>query len=44
MDVTPFRNYVASHPRMIGAVFALLLLLTQTGSALGAGVTIHCGP
>lgn len=44
MHETAFRTYVAEHPRTTGALFALLLLLTQAGTALGAGASVHCGP
>ena len=34
-----------NHPRMIGVLFTLILLLSQAGSAAAAnGVTIDCYP
>lgn len=44
MTQTNFPTYVAEHPKMIGAVFTLLLLLTQAGSALGAACMNYSGP
>lgn len=44
MYETSFRSYVAEHPRMIGALFALTLLLTQAGTALGSGCRAFYGP
>lgn len=36
-------SYLAEHPRMIGVLFMLVLLLTQAGAA-AAGVTSYPGP
>jgi len=40
-ETNPIADYLNDHPRMIGALFTLSLLLSQAGSAVaGAGVTI----
>lgn len=44
MNETSFGAYLAEHPRAIGALFALLVLLAQGQTAMAAGATIHCGP
>ncbi len=42
-NTTTVRSYLENHPRMIGVLFTLMLLLSQAGSAAaGAGVTIDC--
>ncbi|WP_435358638.1 DUF7503 family protein [Haloarchaeobius sp. DFWS5] len=33
----PLTNYLADHPRMIGVVFMIGLLLMQASTAMGAG-------
>lgn len=43
-DSSTLMTYLESNPRMIGALFTLVLLLTQAGAAAaGNGVTIS-GP
>ncbi|MHC3437869.1 DUF7503 family protein [Natrialbaceae archaeon A-gly3] len=37
------KDYLAKHPRMIGVLFTLLLLLTQAGT-VAAGTNTHVGP
>ncbi len=37
------KDYLASHPRMIGALFTVLLLLSQAGSVV-AGSNSQVGP
>lgn len=37
-------SYLAEHPRMIGVLFMLLLVLTQAGSAAGAMSSSIAGP
>ncbi len=37
------KDYLAEHPRMIGVLFALLLLLSQAGTVT-AGTNTHVGP
>ena len=44
MQATPFRTYVEEHPRMLGALFTLLVLLSQAQATLAAGATYHNGP
>ena len=34
------KDYLAEHPRMIGVLFALLLLLSQAGTAAAGSNTI----
>ena len=37
-------DYLAEHPRMIGVLFTMMLLLTQAGNAMaGSGYTVS-GP
>ncbi|MCU4925458.1 hypothetical protein OB905_05570 [Halobacteria archaeon AArc-dxtr1] len=38
------KDYLASHPRMIGALFALMILLSQASSALAGGAASNPGP
>ncbi|WP_449289165.1 DUF7503 family protein [Natrialba taiwanensis] len=37
------KEYLAKHPRMIGAVFTLFLLLSQAGTVI-AGTNSQVGP
>lgn len=37
-------SYLAEHPRMIGVVFTLMLVLSQAGSAAGANSSSIPGP
>lgn len=37
-------NYLASHPRMIGALFTLMLLLGQAGAAAAGSSASQVGP
>ncbi|MFC6766353.1 DUF7503 family protein [Natrinema soli] len=37
------KDYLAKHPRMIGALFTLFVLLSQAGSAV-AGTSSQIGP
>lgn len=37
-------NYLESHPRMIGALFTLMLLLSQAGSVAAGTASSHYGP
>lgn len=43
-DNTTLAEYLSEHPRMIGALFTVLLLLTQAGSAVAAGGSTNFGP
>jgi len=37
-------QYFAEHPRMLGATFTILLLLTQVGNVAGASSSTVAGP
>lgn len=37
------KSYLAENPRMAGALFTILLLLSQAGNA-AAGQAVTCGP
>lgn len=43
-DSTTLAAYMAEHPRMIGALFSLVLLLTQAGTAMAGGASSVAGP
>lgn len=38
------QDYLADHPRMIGALFTLVLLLSQASAAIAGGTTANPGP
>lgn len=38
------KDYLVDHPRMIGALFTLLLLLSQAGAVAAGGATACPGP
>lgn len=38
------RSYVASNPRAMGVLFAMLLLLSQSGTVAAGGCGIIVGP
>ncbi len=38
------REFVASHPKLLGALFMTMLLLTQAGGAAGAIMGSTAGP
>jgi len=38
------KETVASHPKLIGMIFTVLLLLTQAGAAAGASGSTFAGP
>lgn len=43
--MSEIKEYLAEHPRMIGALFTILLLLSQSGNAMAqSGVTVCSGP
>ncbi|MFB6127439.1 MAG: hypothetical protein ABEJ79_09140 [Halolamina sp.] len=42
MSQESIKAYVAENPRMAGALFTILLLLSQAGNA--AAQTVNCGP
>jgi hypothetical protein len=37
-------DYLYEHPRMMGALFTLVLLLSQAGSAVAGNSSGCCGP
>lgn len=37
-------SYLAEHPRMIGVLFTMMLLLTQAGNAAAGGGSTLIGP
>lgn len=37
-------EYLAEHPRMIGVLFAIFMLLTQMGNAAAGGGSGYVGP
>lgn len=41
---TTLTEYLAEHPRMIGMLFLLVLLLTQAGNAAAAAASTQAGP
>lgn len=42
-ESTILRDYLAEHPKMIGALFTLLLLLTEAGHVLAVCGSMECG-
>lgn len=44
MSESTMKSYLADHPRMIGAVFMMLLLLTQAGNAVAGTAGVITGP
>lgn len=38
------KDYLESHPRMIGALFTLLLLLSQAGTVAAGAASTTVGP
>jgi hypothetical protein len=43
-SASPIRSFVAEHPKWIGVLFWLTVLLTQAGMAAGNNVTGTAGP
>ncbi|WP_164974831.1 DUF7503 family protein [Halegenticoccus tardaugens] len=43
-DKNDMKEYLAAHPKMIGALFTLVLLASQAGSALAANGSGFHGP
>ena len=39
-----FRNWLAKNPKMMGALWTLLLILAETGSAVAGGGGSMAGP
>lgn len=44
MSDTTMREYLAEHPKMAGALFTLLMLLSQAGAAAAANNSSYIGP
>ena len=44
MSSGQFRSYVASHPKVAGVLFAMLLALSQAGTVSAGGCGIIAGP
>lgn len=42
-DANSMQEYLAQHPRMIGALFTMFVLLSQTGT-VAAGINTQVGP
>jgi len=43
-DTTPLADYLANHPRMIGILFMILLLVVQAGTVAANGASTNFGP
>ena len=43
-SATPIRSFVAEHPKWIGVLFWLTVLLTEAGAAAGTASTATPGP
>jgi hypothetical protein len=39
-----FSQFLSDHPRMIGVLFTMLVLLSSAGAVAGAGVSGTAGP
>jgi hypothetical protein len=44
MSDSKIGSYLKNHPRMIGALFMMMVLLTQAGNAAAANGTTIAGP
>ena len=44
MTDSDMASFLAEHPRLMGVLFTLFVLLTQMGSAAAAGATTISGP
>ena len=44
MSDTTMREYLAEHPKMAGALFTLLMLLSQAGTAAAGNNSAYFGP
>jgi hypothetical protein len=44
MSESDLKSYLAEHPRMIGALFTMTLLLSQAGNAAAGAVGGTAGP
>ena len=43
-DETSMKAYLADHPRMIGVLFTMMLLLSQAGAAAAGEISSTAGP
>lgn len=43
-DTNSVSAFVAQHPKMAGALFTMMLLLTQAGGAIAGGASAINGP
>ena len=43
-EPTQLSEYLAEHPRMIGILFMILLLLVQAGTVVAGGASTNVGP
>ena len=44
MSESKIGSYLRNHPRMIGALFMMMLLLTQAGNVAAANGSVVAGP
>lgn len=44
MSENDIRTYLATHPRLTGVLFLILLLLTQAEPVLAGGAVVNPGP
>ena len=44
MENNDIKSYLEANPRMIGVLFTMVLLLTQTGNAAAANMGVLRGP
>lgn len=44
MSESTLRSYLAENPRMIGVLFTLTVLLSQTGTVMAGGGSTFSGP
>lgn len=44
MEDTALKSFVEEHPKLLGVLFALTLMATQVGGAMGAMTHGHYGP
>jgi len=43
-SASPIRSFVAEHPKWIGVLFWLTVLLTEAGAAAGSNTSAVAGP
>jgi len=44
MSDTKFTQFLSDHPRMIGALFSLMVFLSTTGAAIASNTSTTSGP